>query len=184
MGTATGETADGSRGPMHRTSDSGPRSSSVRNRSHSSQFEQPAFLRPADTADSAPRPAGFDRSNFEIAEGRPSDYRSSPHVLRAFCPSCGSTLTYRKDASGVPELEAAARLISIAVASLDDPALLPPDEVVHGQEKIGWMHFGEDIPVRQFISEHAGHLQFGGINHEEAEKLASRHIDKQGKDVK
>lgn len=124
--------------------------------------------------------AGFDRADFEIVRGQPREYRSSPHVLRGFCSICGSTLTYQKDAAGAPELEAAARLVYIAVASLDDPTLFPPDEVVHGQEKIGWMHFGGDIPVRQFISESAGDVQFGGIDPELAEEFAKRHFGKDG----
>ena len=120
--------------------------------------------------------AGFDRANFDILRGRPTEYRSSPNVLRAFCPTCGTTLTYGKDAAGVPELEAAARLIYIAVASLDDPAVFPPDEIVHGRERISWMRFGGDIPVREFVSETAGHLQFGGLSPEAAERLARRHF--------
>ena len=128
--------------------------------------------------------AGFDRLNFEIVEGQISEYRSSPHVVRSFCPVCGSTLTYGKDAAGVPELEAAARIIYIAVASLDDPSMFPPDEVVHGQEKIEWMHFGDGIPVRQFISETAGELQFGGIDSGDAERLASHHFGKNDQGTK
>jgi len=128
--------------------------------------------------------AGFDYADFQIIRGQPSEYRSSPHVIRTFCPSCGSTLTYCKDADGVPELEAAARLIYIAVASLDDPSPFPPDEVVHGQEKIDWMQFGDDIPVRQFISETAGDLQFGGIDPKKAEELASDHFGKNDQGAK
>jgi hypothetical protein len=107
--------------------------------------------------------AGFDRANYELIDGEPTAFRSSPHALREFCPDCGSTLTYGKVADGVAELEEAARIISIAVASLDDPGVYPPDEVVHGRERIGWLHLSDAIPLRDFISPDAGHLQFGGI---------------------
>lgn len=120
--------------------------------------------------------AGFDLSDFQMIQGKLKEYRSTQHVLRTFCAACGSTLTYSKDASDIPALEAAARLIYIAVASLDRPELFPPDEIVHGQEKIDWMLFGGDVPVRQFISESAGDLQFGGIDPELANVLAKRHF--------
>ncbi len=120
--------------------------------------------------------AGFERDNFQIVEGNPTMFRSSKHVLRSFCNNCGSTLTYEKDAAGVAELEAAARLVYIAVASLDDPELYPPDEVVHGREKLSWMEFGDSVPVREFTSKSAGELQFGGIDSDIAADLAKRHF--------
>ena len=121
--------------------------------------------------------AGFDRDNFELILGRLTQFRSSPHVIREFCPNCGSTLTYAKDARGTPELEEAARVIYVAVASLDNPEAYPPDEVVHTLEAIGWMHFADDIPLRDSISPAAGHLQFGGIAGSEAAEIAKRRSD-------
>jgi hypothetical protein len=116
--------------------------------------------------------AGFDRGDYEIITGQPVSYRSSPRGVREFCPLCGTTLNYGKDARGAPELEEAAKLIYVAVASLDDPEIYPPDEIVHGQEKIAWMHFAGDIPVREFVSPDAGRLQFGGIEQARATELA------------
>jgi hypothetical protein len=125
--------------------------------------------------------AGFDRANFELTNGDPAAFRSSPNVVREFCPNCGSTITYRKEAGGSPELEEAARIIYIAVASLDDPSAYPPDEVVHGQERIGWLHLSDDIPMREFISPSAGDLQFGGIEQARTTDPAKQIIDSAGK---
>jgi len=108
--------------------------------------------------------AGFDKSDFEVIGGKLKSYISKPNVIREFCSKCGSTLTYAKDAAGNKTLEEAARIIYVAVASLDDPQVYPPDEVVHGKEKIEWLQLGNDIPIREFLSPDAGHLQFGGIN--------------------
>jgi hypothetical protein len=121
--------------------------------------------------------AGFDRSDYEIITGQPVGYRSSPRVVREFCPICGTTLNYGKDATGASELEAAAKLIYVAVASMDDPEVYPPDEVVHGQERIGWLHLNSDIPLREFVSPNAGHLQFGGIDQARATEIAKQFFD-------
>lgn len=108
--------------------------------------------------------AGFDVSDFELAEGKPKQFQSSNHVVREFCGQCGATLTYRKVANGIAELEAAARLVYVAVASLDNPAEYPPDEVVHGAERIGWLNLDDTIPMRVFISPDAGELQFCALD--------------------
>ena len=71
-------------------------------------------------------------------------------------------LTYEKDARGDPALEEAARVVYIAVATLDDPEAYPPDEVVHARERIHWLDLGHHIPQHDFVSPGAGHLQFGG----------------------
>lgn len=107
--------------------------------------------------------AGFDRDNFELIRGTPTDFRSSMHVLRQFCPRCGSTLTYAKEARGVAELEAAARIVYIAVPGLDDPTLYPPDEVIHFRERVPWLHLAGEIPLRERLSAENNHLQFSGI---------------------
>jgi hypothetical protein len=121
--------------------------------------------------------AGFDRSDYELTTGKPVIFRSSPHVVREFCATCGSSLTYGKDATGAAELEHAARLVYVAVTTLDDPAAYPPDEVVHGQERIGWLHLDDSIPMRNFVSPEAGHLQFGGIDQSRATELAKKYFD-------
>ena len=108
--------------------------------------------------------AGFEKSDFEVFKGNLNSYISQPNVTREFCSKCGSTLTYGKNAAGNPALAEAANIIYVAVASLDEPQAYPPDEVVHGQEKIEWLHLGNEIPIRDFVSPVVSHLQFGGIN--------------------
>ena len=121
--------------------------------------------------------AGFDRSNYELKSGEPKRFRSSPHVIREFCSNCGSTLTYQKTADSAPELAEAARLIYIAVASLDHPNAYPPDEIVHGQERFQWLNLDNSIPIRASISPTSGHLQFGGIGHNHNTETAQKHLD-------
>jgi hypothetical protein len=47
--------------------------------------------------------------------GEPKRYASSTHVLRGFCPDCGTPLTYE-----------AADGVDIATGAFDDPAAVPP----------------------------------------------------------
>ena len=126
--------------------------------------------------------AGFDVDDFEVAEGIPNQFRSSNHVVREFCGRCGTTLTYKKIADGVAELEAAARIVYVAVASLDDPAKYPPDEVVHGAEKIEWFNLDGTIPIREFISPDAGELQFGGLDPTSAASVAKTRFGREKDD--
>ncbi len=107
--------------------------------------------------------AGFEASAFELLRGNLAAFRSSPNVLRRFCPRCGTTLTYEKEALGDAALEQAASIVYVAVATLDDSRAYPPDEVVHARERIDWLDLGHGIPLREHLSSDAAHLQFGGI---------------------
>ena len=107
--------------------------------------------------------AGFERAAFELVQGEPLPFKCSPHVIRRFCPRCGTTLTYEKDAQGYPALEEAAGVIYVAVATLHHPEVYPPDEVVHAGERIEWLDLGNKIPLRESLSAQAGHLQFAGL---------------------
>jgi hypothetical protein len=110
--------------------------------------------------------AGFERSAFILLQGEPVAFRSSPHVIRRFCPRCGTALIYEKDARDDPALAEAARILYIAVPTLDDPEAYPPDEVVRWNEHIKWLDLGDRIPLRGVLSAQAGHLQVGGKSDE------------------
>ena len=122
--------------------------------------------------------AGFDRSNFEFIQGSPTQFYPSKHAIREFCRRCGCTTTYGKEAQGVSELEQAAKIIYVAVAALDNPEAYPPNEVVHTREEIRWLHLGDEIPLREFISPDAAHLQFGGIDNNLGEKRTDQSQNK------
>jgi hypothetical protein len=71
-----------------------------------------------------------DRSQLEILSGEPRAFQSSPHVVRRFCATCGSALTYENadDAS----------TIDITTLSLDDPERFPPSAEVWVAHKLSW----------------------------------------------
>ncbi|MCM5558352.1 GFA family protein [Pleomorphomonas sp. JP5] len=58
----------------------------------------------------------FESGGVTWTRGERKIYRSSNHVLRAFCADCGTPLTYEADGFEP----------SIAAGALDDPAALPP----------------------------------------------------------
>lgn len=69
----------------------------------------------------------------------PSEYRSSPGVRRLFCPTCGSPVGYRNDDEMPDE-------IHFYLAALDDPDAFTPDRHVFLQDKVAWVHLGDDLP--------------------------------------
>ena len=80
----------------------------------------------------------FARSAFTVTRGSLLEFRSSPPVLRGFCPQCGTSLTYRH--------ERRAGEIDVTLASLDDPGALAPQMHVWVAEKLPWVSIGDGLP--------------------------------------
>jgi hypothetical protein len=72
----------------------------------------------------------FDRGQVEILSGTPRAYRSSQGVVRQFCGTCGSQLSY--------ETVASPATIDITTASMDNPNLFPPTLEVWLEHRIPW----------------------------------------------
>ena len=68
----------------------------------------------------------------------PAVYSSSEGVQRMFCPTCGSPVAYRNDK--LPEE------IHFYLAALDDPEAFEPQRHVFLQDKLAWVHLGDDLP--------------------------------------
>jgi hypothetical protein len=82
--------------------------------------------------------AGCSKDKLEWTKGEPAFYASSNLAKRAFCPACGTPLTFAYD-------EPKAR-IYVTIGSLDDPGLAAI-EIQYGIEaKIPWVEFCETIP--------------------------------------
>jgi len=82
--------------------------------------------------------ATFARERFELTGAAPLEYRSSAQVLRGFCGTCGSSLTYRN--------EARPGEVDIILTSLDEPALLAPAMHVWVADKLPWVHIDDGLP--------------------------------------
>jgi len=70
------------------------------------------------------------RSEFRVISGFPQSYQSSPGVVRRFCGTCGSPLTYENAGS--------TDSIDITTATLDRPEEFPPRQEVWFDHKISW----------------------------------------------
>jgi hypothetical protein len=77
-------------------------------------------------------------SDFAFVTGEPASFRSSPPVLRTFCPTCGTPLTYQRDSG--PDT------IDITTATLDFPDRFPPVKEIWIEHKLGWECLNESLP--------------------------------------
>ncbi len=77
------------------------------------------------------------RAQFEMLSGRPSAFRSSPGVLRQFCGTCGTALTYENTKNPTT--------IDVTTSSLDDPNQFPPTEEVWLEHKLSWQTIDNNL---------------------------------------
>lgn len=80
----------------------------------------------------------FAKSGFRFTQGEPGEFRSSPPVVRTFCRSCGTPLTYRH--------ESYADAIDITTCSLDEPQKFPPTHHSWLSHDVSWVKFGDGLP--------------------------------------
>lgn len=91
---------------------------------------------------------GFSPEHVRFTKGELRIHESSQGVLRGFCTQCGTALTYGRD----PAFEAVEPTLYVAAASLDDPEVFPPTEVVWYGQRPAWFSLGEGIPLHETVS--------------------------------
>jgi hypothetical protein len=72
----------------------------------------------------------FARRELEFLSGNPQIYRSSAGVVRRFCGTCGSAISYENAAT--PDS------IDLTTMSLDDPNAFPPTHEVWLEHRVPW----------------------------------------------
>ena len=82
--------------------------------------------------------ATFEKAKFEVTAGDLMLYRSSSHVLRGFCPRCGTALTYVHDRR--PDA------IDVTLATIPDPGDLHPRAHIWVSHKLPWVTLGDGLP--------------------------------------
>ena len=88
----------------------------------------------------APVLAGADvaAERLEWLRGEPKRYESSPGILRGFCATCGSTLSYQR---GVNPPK-----VTIALGSLDHPEVHAPTYHIFTADALPWLRIMDDLP--------------------------------------
>jgi hypothetical protein len=86
----------------------------------------------------------FPTASFDLVHGSPISFRSSSLVIRTFCGSCGTPLTY--------EHSQAVGAIDVTTCSFDQPDLLPPTHHSWLQDSVSWILFGDGLPTHHTTS--------------------------------
>ncbi|RIY01353.1 GFA family protein [Aureimonas flava] len=74
----------------------------------------------------------------------PRRFRSSNHVLRGFCPDCGTPLTYEAPDG-----------VALAIGAFDDPAPLAPEIQFGIESKLPYVDAVPGLPVRTMQEDEA-----------------------------
>jgi hypothetical protein len=77
-------------------------------------------------------------AQFTLLAGTPTQFRSSSHATRTFCPNCGTQLTFVDDAS--PDE------IDITTCSLDEPDGVPPRDHTFTSSRLAWLKLADALP--------------------------------------
>lgn len=83
----------------------------------------------------------FAKADFELTKGQLKEFSSTPPVLRGFCATCGTPLTYTN--SKLPDS------IDVTTCSMDSPAAFPPTHHSWLSHDVGWVRFGDGLPTHQ-----------------------------------
>ena len=82
--------------------------------------------------------AGFARDRVVIEGPTLAEHASSPGVVRSFCSTCGTSLSYRS--TRWPED------VHLMVGALDEPEKLPPQFHIFFDERLPWSAPADDLP--------------------------------------
>jgi hypothetical protein len=78
------------------------------------------------------------RDALRIVRGEPAGYASNPAVLRQFCSTCGTQLTWRHD--GSPDH------VDVSTGSLDAPEQVPPLDHTWTSQRLAWLRINDELP--------------------------------------
>ena len=73
-------------------------------------------------------------SEFAFTSGTPTEFESSAHGRRTFCPKCGTPLTFRS--------ENAPGETDVTTCSLEAPELVPPKDHTFTGSALSWVELG------------------------------------------
>ena len=77
--------------------------------------------------------------DFSWTTTAPSEFQSSDHGRRTFCPRCGTPLTFRS--SALPDE------VDLTICSLDDPERVPPRDHTRTSARLSWVETDGSRPA-------------------------------------
>jgi hypothetical protein len=80
----------------------------------------------------------FATAEVRFPRGAVTEYRSSAQVMRGFCATCGTTLSFVN--------QTRAQDTDLTLASLDEPQQLAPAMHVWVQDKLPWLAIADGLP--------------------------------------
>lgn len=83
----------------------------------------------------------FPTSEFKYTSALPAEFRSTPKVVRSFCPACGTALTYWN--------EDWPNDIDVTIGSLDNPAAARPADHTWMSDALAWDRPADGLPQFQ-----------------------------------
>jgi hypothetical protein len=95
----------------------------------------------------------FAASDFALLSGKPVNFSSSPSVVRTFCGTCGTPLTYQR--------ESRTQTIDVTTATLDAPNRFAPTCEIWTGEKLEWEALNAALPNHPRSSKPAADENFG-----------------------
>jgi hypothetical protein len=91
--------------------------------------------------------ASFLRSGFRFVAGEARELKWADR-LRAFCPHCGTPLTFMTGSD--------ANEVDVTVCSFDDPAMVTPSDHIWVEDRLPWIRLADNLPTyEQKRSTHA-----------------------------
>lgn len=81
--------------------------------------------------------ATLPKADFEMT-GEMAVHASSPGILRGFCPTCGTSLTF----------DDGSETIDVTLASLDDPEAVRPTKEIWLDHRVSWVATDPDLEHR------------------------------------
>jgi len=84
--------------------------------------------------------AGYKADQVTFSGTERKIYESSPGVHRAFCPNCGTPLTWEGDGGDL------GAIFEFHISTFDEPDKLVPTEHAFYPERISWFDVADDLP--------------------------------------
>ena len=77
-------------------------------------------------------------ADFRLISGEPTNFQSSQHGTRSFCPRCGTQLTFASTQCSDE--------IDVTICSLENPALHPPKDNTRMSSRLSWVELADKLP--------------------------------------